>query len=341
MYNILSVLIIFIALSSYSIAKCINQTHLSGRAIKTLGLNKYRKVFVDFNGKYKELTQKTTLSSNKHYHIQTQDDDDKILNELLDENYLEYYDYSKMAQYISSIKNKLHQFNYKVETVGKSVQGRNLFGISPTLIDPEKKTIIIFGRQHGDEGTANYIIEGFLNKIFTNINQDWHNKFQVIIYPMINPDGADNRTRYNANGRDLNREWTQSYIRKNDEIFYISNHLTPYLKSIKNIVLSLDMHGSFHEDFIYQVDQNFISIDFFLNQAKFIDILGDYDQWQNGNAKISNGKDNMARVRLINDYSINTLTHETIRDIPIDENRTIETLKNQGIDIYNTINNIY
>lgn len=341
MYNILSILLIFITFSSYSIAKCINETKLSGRAIKTLGLNKYNKVYVDFKGRFKVLSKDIILSSDKQYHIQTQSTDDKILNELLDENYIEYYDYSKMTEYISLIKNNLPKFNYKVETIGKSIEGRNLFSISPIDIDHTKKTIIIFGRQHGDEGTANYIIEGFINKIFKNPNQEWHNKFQVIIYPMINPDGADNRTRYNVNGRDLNREWTKNYLKQHDEIFYISNHLKPSLDSLKNIVLLLDMHGSFYEDFIYQVDQNFVSEDFFLNQTNFIDILGDYDKWQKGNSKISNGNDNMARIRLINDYSINTLTHETIRDIPIDQNRTVETLQYQGIGIYHTINNLY
>ncbi len=341
MYIRLIITIIPIVFSSYTIAKCINETQLSGRAIKTLGLNLNNKVYIDLNGKYQSINKSISLNSNKQYNIQVQYTDEDILNELLDDNYLEYYDYSTLTQYLSIVREKLTPLNYKIETIGKSVQNRNLYVISPTQVDDSKKTIIVLGRQHGDEGTSNYIIEGFLNKVFASNNKEWHKKFQIIIYPMINPDGADNRTRYNANGRDLNREWTKNYIKKNDEIYYISNHMTPYLKSIKNVILSLDMHGSFNEDFIYQVDQNFISIDFFLNQSKFIDILGDYDQWQNGNSKISNGHNDMARMRLIKDYRINTLTHETVRDIPIDKDRTIETLKEQGISIYNTITNLY
>jgi murein tripeptide amidase MpaA len=116
--------------------------------------------------------------------------------------YLEYYTYSRMQKYIKSNKSKIEEAGFDIRIVGKSIEGRDLYAITPKKLE-NKKTILMFGRHHGDEGTANWIIEGFFDEYLSN--KSFQSKYQLILYPMINPDGAEAHSRYNYNGRDLNR----------------------------------------------------------------------------------------------------------------------------------------
>ena len=156
---------------------------------------------------------------------------------------------------------------------------------------------------------------------------------------MINPDGAEKRTRYNKNNRDLNRSWSFELSRTYDEVKIIHKDLKSYLNQTNNIIIALDMHGSFTEDFIYRVKQNYVSTDFFQHQQNFIDELSSFDQWQKGQYQLSNGHKKMARIVLISSYKLNTLTHETPRDIQLNNssNRTKMSLLNQGSAILSSI----
>lgn len=246
-----------------------------------------------------------------------------------DNRYIKYYHYDRILEFLDQSKPAFNNHNYKVEIVGKSIEGRNLYGVFPKDFDPNKKTILMFGRHHGDEGTANWIIEGFVNKFF-NSNEALES-FQLILYPMINPDGAENKVRYNKKSRDLNRVWATNPADSLDEVKSIHTHLESIYPLSKNSVyISLDMHGSFTEDFIYRVDKSFIDQSFFNLQQSFIDELGKYDQWQNANFQISNGHPKMGRIKLVRDHHINALTHETPRDIKLGRGRAMNDLKQQG-----------
>ncbi|MBT6325574.1 MAG: hypothetical protein HOJ35_06365 [Bdellovibrionales bacterium] len=332
-YTFLTILLISCSLSSYS--KCITEKMINGDALNTISLNPKNNYFVLVNGTYKKLNKKTYLNSKILYKVQIHKPQGNK------NDYIEYYSFNHIKNYIKEITPRFTKLNYQVNTIGQSLNGHNLYGIYPNKLRPDKKTIIILGRQHGDEGSANWIIEGLINQMLEESNKEWHEQFQVIIYPMINPDGAEKHTRYNSSGRDLNREWKINPKNTVDEVHTIYNHLFPQIKSLRNIVLSLDMHGSFYNDFIYRVSDQFISREFFSIQSLFIDELGRHDEWQNGNFNISNGDPQMARIRFIKDHNINTMTHETIRNIEIISNRSVETLKNQGKYIFQTINNLY
>ena len=103
------------------------------------------------------------------------------------------------------------------------------------------------------------------------------------------------------------------------------------------------MHGSFTEDFIYRVKKDYVSSGFFIHQQKFIDELSSYDKWQRGNFQLSNGHKKMARIVLINSYKFNALTHETPRDIKINNSRgrTKADLFKQGSAIFSSIIRLY
>jgi hypothetical protein len=267
-------------------------------------------------------------SSNKSFNLKNDPE--------YDSKYLKYYTYKRIGEYIESIKAKLILADMKVEVIGKSINGLNLYKISPNKL-LKKKTLLMFGRHHGDEGTANWIIEGYLDKYLAS--KEIQDEYQLILYPMVNPDGAVAHSRYNANGRDLNRSWSKSISENYDEINIIHKNLQlDFQKVSESVFLMLDMHGSFREDFIYRVKKNYIDRDFYNKQQSFIDTLAIFDQWQNGNFKHSNGDPGMARIVMVKDFGINALTHESIRDIEINnnENRSIQSLKHQGEAVVET-----
>ena len=103
----------------------------------------------------------------------------------------------------------------------------------------------------------------------------------------------------------------------------------------------VSMHGSFVEDFIYRVPRFFVDLDFFEMQGKFIDQLAIHDIWQKGNFKLSEGSPGMSRIYLIKTYGFNALTHESIRNIPLNKGRSIDSLKKQGQDVYTSIKELY
>ena len=255
--------------------------------------------------------------------------------------YLPYYTVSRMKLFIKRNKRLISRRGYKINQIGTSVKGEPLFYIGPQQLDYNKKTIVMFGRHHGDEGTANWIIEGFFHHfIHTDYLMD---KYNLLLYPMINPDGANKRVRYNANGRDLNRSWGVDGKRSFDEIVSIYSHLEKQFTRIKKPMIVLDMHGSFTKDFIYRVDKSFKGAGFYNLQQAFISKLSQRDKWQNGSFQLSNGDAGMSRIRLINRFGLNAMTHETPRDIPIqnNKNRTVRTLMDQGVAIAYTINELY
>ena len=116
----------------------------------------------------------------------------------------------------------------------------------------------------------------------------------------------------------------------------------PFLAEIF-VVVALDMHGSFTQDFIYRVKKNYVSRDFYNLQQKFIDELGTMDPWQNGNFQLSNGDPRMARLVLVNHYNKNAMTHESIRNVKLrnSRGRTKQSLIEQGFAVFKTISHLY
>ncbi|OUR99736.1 hypothetical protein A9Q84_01550 [Halobacteriovorax marinus] len=329
-------LVFLITQSAFSI--CVKEYQLSGLNLlnQLNSLNQTRTFYLNKFDQFVPLTNLSKINPTKSYTLQ--ENQTPILRDY-DDRYIKYYRYQRMLDFLKTKKQEFTNLDYKIETIGKSIQGRSLFSIYPKSIDPNKSVILMFGRHHGDEGTANWIIEGFVNNFLND--SEFNSKFQLVLYPMVNPDGAENRVRYNKNGRDLNRSWNREPSRSKDEIQTIQSHLIKNLLSSNTPVIALDMHGSFTEDFIYRVQKKFIDLDFYNIQQNFIDTLGSFDTWQRGNFKHSNGHPKMARILLVRDYKLNALTHETQRDISLNANRTLEDVLKQGRDVLNSIKLLY
>lgn len=342
----MKLLICFLFSTAAALGVCVDERVIFGSQIEELS-RKFDVYVETENAKFRKINPEEAVFL-QSYHAQLLPKSSETINPNLkssdpfaryNKRYIKYYTYPRMVEYLEKVEGAFSEYGYKIEKAGKSLGNRDLYYVGPKNLDPQKKTIVMFGRHHGDEGTANWIIEGFVNRFLQEA--EFRDEYQLVLYPMINPDGAMEQTRYNLNGRDLNRSWSESS--GHDEIVAIHGHLGKKLRKLKKTVIALDMHGSWDEDFIYRVKRGFKGDDFYEMQQDFIDELGAYDPWQAGNYILSNGHPGMARIVLINHYKLHALTHESIRNIPLKNNRgrKLESLVEQGEAIVTAIKNLY
>ena len=96
---------------------------------------------------------------------------------------------------------------YDLEILGKSEENRSIYKIK---IGTGSKKILIWSQMHGNESTGTKAVFDLLN-YFHQYKKDAFvqsilNSCTIVIVPMLNPDGAQNYTRVNANKIDLNRD---------------------------------------------------------------------------------------------------------------------------------------
>lgn len=333
---------LFVLLSVFSLrAACVLEFKTSG--LDLTNREARNSLFVDLNhdGRYLPLSAVANeLNSITTYQVQKLLGSTKAVG--YDDRYIKYYRYARVLEFLAEFQTRFEQNDYIVETIGHSLSGRELKVVHPRTLDPNKKLIVMFGRHHGDEGTANWIIEGFVEDFFSK--PEVLEEYQLVLYPMVNPDGAENQVRYNNNRYDLNRVWGITPAQSKDEVISIHSHLEKLvIKAGFEPVITLDMHGSFTDDFIYRVGSSTFGRSYYHMQQLFIDDLGTRDPWQAGNYILSEGAAGMARIRLAKVHGWHTLTHETPRDIPLNnrQGRSLDTLKAQGIAALETIQALY
>ncbi len=124
-----------------------------------------------------------------------------------------YHSYEDIIALVDSLAKAFPAICKKI-SFGTSVQGRQLccLKISDQVnVDENEAEVLLDGGIHGDEvGGAENAIR-FAREICTKYNKDAAiteliNNREIWIYPMINPDGRVNVSRYNGNQIDLNRD---------------------------------------------------------------------------------------------------------------------------------------
>lgn len=103
----------------------------------------------------------------------------------------------------------------KKEFIEKEIIGESVLGQPLNLLkiknETSKHAIILLGRQHPTEVPGGTIsLMSFVRTILSqsSLAKDFREKFEIIVIPLLNPDGVDaGNWRYNANGKDLNRDW--------------------------------------------------------------------------------------------------------------------------------------
>lgn len=93
------------------------------------------------------------------------------------------------------------------KNLGKSFLGKS---IDAFYIGSGPIKVMLWSQMHGDENTASVALMDFLSYTLAAENEQWRKHWQtklsLMIIPMVNPDGAQLQTRFNAQGVDLNRD---------------------------------------------------------------------------------------------------------------------------------------
>jgi|GEM_PF-587325 protein MpaA len=92
---------------------------------------------------------------------------------------------------------------HTVETIGYSREGRP---IQAYFFGNGSQTMLFTGAIHGNEKSAKYAMDSWINELEAMAKSIPADK-QVVVIPVVNPDGFYKYGRKNANGVNLNRNW--------------------------------------------------------------------------------------------------------------------------------------
>lgn len=151
--------------------------------------------------------------------------------------------------YTNLIKGKESYIRFS--NYGKSRLGRDLPVLDIYKGDKKNKDVIVLlTRQHPPEVTGYFAFKEFLETILNNSNlsEDFLNKYRVLAFPILNPDGVDlGHWRHNSAGVDTNRDWS---IYNQPEIKKTVEYITSILRKNNNkVILGLDFHSTYEDVF--------------------------------------------------------------------------------------------
>lgn len=99
----------------------------------------------------------------------------------------------------------------KITPIGNTVEGRQLEIIRVGSADAPHR-VLIRVRAHAWEPGGNWVVEGLIRRLLgdDDVVRQCLASYCLYVMPMANKDGvARGRTRFNMNGKDLNRDWLQ------------------------------------------------------------------------------------------------------------------------------------
>ena len=154
---------------------------------------------------------------------------------------VEPYRISDLEKFFLEIKG-----NPQVEilNVGNTVEGRPLEIIRVGNADAPF-SVFLRARAHSWEPGGNWVVQGFIRNLLEKEAAHYLKRYCVYIMPMTNKDGvARGRTRFNTNGKDLNREWDRPADRiLSPEKYAFENWLEMMIRKGKKPQLAIDLHN--------------------------------------------------------------------------------------------------
>jgi len=141
------------------------------------------------------------------------------------------FKYSDIVPLIEQLQNKNI---FKVDKVGKSIEGRDIYLIS---LGTGKTKVFLWSQMHGDEPTATAALFDIFNlflddNAYPELKKFLLSNLSIYIIPMVNPDGAEVFQRRNIVEIDLNRD--------------VVRLQTPEAKILKNVFDSLKADFGFN-----------------------------------------------------------------------------------------------
>lgn len=206
---------------------------------------------------------------------------------------------------------------------GKTVMGQDLPYLDMYMGDPKGKEVILFiTRQHPPEVTGYLAFQQFIEALLepSNNREAFFNKFRVVVFPIMNPDGVDQgHWRHNANGVDLNRDWSQY---RQPEVRSVVKTITKITKKNNSkLVLGLDFHSTWYDVFYTNTTRKTTAYPQFINQW-----FTALEQKVNGykvNEKPSNSKRPTSKGWLLKGHNAVGITYEIGDETPRAHIRTI------------------
>ncbi|HWN96103.1 MAG TPA: M14 family zinc carboxypeptidase [Methylomirabilota bacterium] len=156
---------------------------------------------------------------------------------------VEPYRLSDLGKFLAGIRtNRLVQLT----AIGRTVQGRELETIR--VGNPQAPfRVFIRARAHPWEPGGNWVVEGLVHRLLKGDAEagKFLERYCVYIMPMANKDGvALGRTRFNFQGKDLNRNWDKPADRQlAPENFALEQWLEGMVKAGQAPQLALELHN--------------------------------------------------------------------------------------------------
>lgn len=127
------------------------------------------------------------------------------------------------------IKKLEHRSLFKIVKTGSSFNGRD---INLIKVGSGKTKVFMWSQMHGDESTSTRAICDLLNFLSANddcrtIREKIFNSVSLFIVPMLNPDGAENYTRENAQMIDINRDAIAQQTPEGKLLYKLKNEIQP------------------------------------------------------------------------------------------------------------------
>jgi hypothetical protein len=156
---------------------------------------------------------------------------------------LEPYRLSDLDRLLASIRQ--HPL-IEITPIGQTVEGRELEIIR--LGHPQAKyRVFLRARAHPWESGGNWIVEGLIHRLLQDddLARKYLDRYCVYILPMANKDGvARGRTRFNLQGKDLNRNWDKpADPRLCPENYVLEQWLEGMIRAGQAPQLALELHN--------------------------------------------------------------------------------------------------
>lgn len=148
------------------------------------------------------------------------------------------------------------QSDVKIETIGKSVEGRDipLITIAQGLADGnEKKVIWLMFRQHAWESGSSWTGDGLMRFVISSdpVAQRIRRETTLKILPICDPDGiVHGGVRFNRNGYDLNRNWDVVDPIKMPEITAERRAILDWVDKGNRVDFLLSLHNDEQNEYI-------------------------------------------------------------------------------------------
>ncbi len=142
--------------------------------------------------------------------------------------------------------------------LSKEVAGQTVLKNNNYVLNSNKelnRSVVMIARQHPPEipgGTIGF--KAFYEEMIgdSEIANSFRNEFNIIVFPLLNPDGADmGNWRHNANGTDLNRDWVDF---KEPETQAVKSYIETKIKEGTKIEFAIDFHTSYSGPYMLVLD---------------------------------------------------------------------------------------